>query len=265
MKALRSVLLVGLFLTVLVSLPSPCIVRAQDGDPPDDGSGNDDDSNSDSIITHIFKLIFPIETMQAATEILLVNILQRNAEGIRELFSGIVADLTLQNPGIKEPSGSLVWRGVDVFAPTWNFTVKIAVALWPATLAVMAALAAQESAISTDWGVAGLKGALGQWLGGVLACAFSLEIIDLVNRLSNAIIEGIITLPIRGAIGLNVEAIVDALLGAALRVFGMGVSPAAAIVAVLVELVLGLALVISIIGQYFGRVALLYIIVALAP
>ena len=61
------------------------------------------------------------------------------------------------------------------------------------------------------------------------------------------------------------ETIVNALLGAALRVFGMGVSPAAAIVAVLVELVLGLALVISIVGQYFARVALLYIVVALAP
>jgi hypothetical protein len=62
-----------------------------------------------------------------------------------------------------------------------------------------------------------------------------------------------------------VETIVNALLGAALRVFGMGVSPAAAIVAVLVELVLGLALVISIVGQFFARVALLYIVVALAP
>jgi hypothetical protein len=266
MKTLQLILLTGMFLVALVSLPSPCAVWAQDGDPPDDSADDDSDSSgSGSIITHIFELIFPIETMQAATEILLVNVLQRNAEGIRQLFSGLVADLTLQNPGIKESSGSLMWLGVDVFVPTWNFTVKIAVALWPATLAIMAAVAAQESAIATDWGVAGLKGALAQWLHGVLMCAFSLEVIDLLNRLSNAIVEGIVTLPIRGAVGLNVQAIVNALLGASLRVFGMGVSPAAAIIAVLVELVLGLALVISIVGQYFARVALLYVIVALAP
>ena len=35
------------------------------------------DGDSGSIITHIFKLIFPVETMQAATEIMLINILQR--------------------------------------------------------------------------------------------------------------------------------------------------------------------------------------------
>jgi len=32
-----------------------------------------------------------------------------------------------------------------------------------------------ESAVSTDWDVAGLKGALDQWVGGILACAFSLR------------------------------------------------------------------------------------------
>jgi hypothetical protein len=267
MKALRLVFLVGMLLVILSSWPSPGLVWAQDGEPPDDGSENAEPENgdSDSIITHIFKLIFPIETMQAATEILLINILRQNAEGIRELFSGLAADLSLQNPGIKEPSGSLMWLGADVFAPTWRFTVKIALALWPATLAIMAAMAAQESAVATNWGVAGLKGALAQWLSGVLACAFSLEIIDLVNRLSNAIIAGIVILPVGGVGRLNVEGIVNALLGAALRVFGMNIAPSAAILAVLVELVLGLALVISIIGQYFARVALLYVLVALAP
>ena len=268
MRALRPVLLVGLFLLVLVPLRPPCTVWAQEptpqpGPPPDEPPEEEEPGFLERVVRYV--LFFPVETMQAATENLLVNILRRNAEGIRSLFSGLVADLTLQNPGIKEPSDSLMWRGVDIFAPTWRFTVKIAVALWPATLAIMAATAAQESAISTNWGVAGLKGALARWLGGVLACAFSLEIIDLANRLSNAIILGIVTLSIHGATDLSMQTVVNMLLGAALRLFGMEIAPAAAIIAVLVELVLGLALVISIIGQYFARVALLYIIVALAP
>jgi hypothetical protein len=270
MKRLHLILLLGIALLVLASLVSPGVAWAQGGDPPpDDGDGDDGDDAGDGdtggIITHIFKLIFPVETMQAATEIMLINILQRNAEGICDLFSGLVADLTLQNPGIKEPSGSWAWMGSDVFAPTWGFTVKIAVALWPATLAIMAALAAKESAIATSWGIADLKQALAQWLGGVLACAFSLEILDLANRLSNAVIVGIIALPIHGVSDASLQTIVNVLLGAALRVFAMGVSPVAAIVAVLVILVLGLALVVSIVGQYFARVALLYILVALAP
>jgi hypothetical protein len=99
----------------------------------------------------------------------------------------------------------------------------------------------------------------------VLACAFSLEILDLANRLSNAVIVGIIALPIHGVSDASLQTIVNVLLGAALRVFAMGVSPVAAIVAVLVILVLGLALVVSVVGQYFARVALLYILVALAP
>jgi len=276
-KHKQTILLAGLLLALLVPrrgvgpfgttpLLAPSSGWAQGTPPSDDdppGGYEQQPGPIESLIRHI--LVFPVEAMQEATEKLLLNILGRNAEGIKDLFSGLVGDLTLQNPGIKEPSNSVMWRGVDVFAPTWRFTVKIAVALWPATLAIMVATAAKEAAISTSWGIAGLKEALAQWVTGVLACAFSLEILDLANRLSNAIILGVVALPIRGAGGLNVETIVDALLGTALRVLGMTVSPFAAIVAVLILLVLGLALVISIVGQYFARVALLYIVVALAP
>jgi hypothetical protein len=270
MKSLRLLLPIALCLVILLSASPLCVVRAQadvpsDGDPPPD-DGGDDDGDGDSIVTHIFKLIFPIETMQAATEILLVNILQRNAEGIKMLFSGMVADLSLQNPGLKTPSPSLMWLGTDVFSATWGFMIKIAIALWPATLAIMIALAAQESAVSTSWGITDLKQALGQWLGGVLACALSLEILDLANRLSNAIILGIIELPIAGAVGFSLETVVNATVSAILRtIFLESIPPAMAIIIMLVMLALGLTLIISIIAQYAARVALLYILVALAP
>jgi hypothetical protein len=267
MNPLRPLLLTGLSLLVLLLLLSPGVAWAQDGDPPDDppDDGDSGDGSSESIITHIFRLIFPVETMQAATETLLINILLENVRGLGVLFDGLVRPLSLQNPGIKTPSQNSLFaaRDMDVFVPTWSFTVKIAVALWPATLAIMAAAAAKESAISTNWGVAGLKGALAQWVGGVLACAFSLEVLDLANRLSNALIGAIVELPIGG--GADLSTVVNLLLGAPLSLDTDAIGLAAAIVIIAVEMVLGLAVVISLIGQYFARIALLYVIVALAP
>ena len=262
-------LLVGLLLVTLALSLFPCVVQAQGGDLPDpDDPGNGDDDGSDNVITHIFKLIFPIETMQAATEILLSNMLLKNAEGASLFFARIAAGMTLLNPGIKTSAcyGIGVWRNVEgpggIFVPTWNFVVKIAVALWPATLAIMAAAAAQESAISTDWGISSLKQALAEWLGGVLFCAFSLELLDLVNRLSNAVIVGIIDLPFGGEV--NLQAIVNWILMAPLQ-GSNGVSVIAAILILLVELVFGIALIFSLFGQLFARGALLYIIVAISP
>jgi hypothetical protein len=216
------------------------------------------------IVRHV--LVFPVATMQEATEGLLLNILQRNAEGVKDLFSGLVAGLTLQNPGLKTSTGNPVWAGAeDIFADTWSFTVRIAIALWPATLAITAAAAASDATLTSGWGVVELKRAMADWVGGVLLCAFSLEILDLFNRLSNALIVGIISLPISGATDLSMETVVNVLLGAALKVFAAGISPLAAIIAMGVLLILGLATVIGLIGQYFARMALLYVVVALAP
>jgi hypothetical protein len=268
MKTLRSALLAGVLLIVLVSSLFPASVRAQEPPPPENPPEEEPaEGERSGILTHIFKLIFPVETMQAATETLLVNILQRNAEGVEAFFSRIAIGMTLLNPGVKTPAcnGLGVWRDIEgegVFVPTWNFSVKIAVALWPATLAIMAAMAAGQSAISTSWGVTNLKGAMAEWLTGVLLCAFSLEILDLINRLSNAIIVGIIEMPI--GVSVNLQKIVGWILSAPLK-GSSSVPVVAALIAILAELVLGIALVISLFGQLFARGALLYVIVAITP
>jgi hypothetical protein len=277
MRALH-LLLTGLLILAICPL-FPAVVRAQAGERLEGSGGNgaqmpddepppddDDDDNGDSggIITHIFRLIFPVATMRAATENLLGGILLNNLEAIQLALDGLVAPLSLQNPGIKTGSGNTM-LSIDVFESTWKFMVKIAVALWPATLAIMAAAAAQESVLSTSWGISGLKYALAQWVAGVLACAFSLDVLDLANRLSNALIVDIMNMPIPGE-HMDLSGLVGLLAGAALSIDREAIGGlAAAIVIMVVAMVLGLAIVISLIGQYFARVALLYVIVALAP
>jgi len=211
--------------------------------------------NPAQIIKHI--LLFPVKEMQEATEQLLVNILNANAEALRKPFAEMFHAFLLRTFPI---------MGKDsVFEGTWGLTMRIAAALWPATLALMMAAAARNE-VTGALGIGGWKDYLLTWFGGVVFSALSLHAINLFHRLVTAMSLYVITAPVGGIGGVDVEFIVNTFLLISpftqLEKYG---PPPAIILMVALQLILGFVALLSLGLQYFARMALLYVLIALAP
>ena len=72
------------------------------------------------------------------------------------------------SPGIITPWGGIA-QGDDVMGPAWRLMIKVAVLLWPLTLAIIAAIAAKDAVAAASWGIGDLKEALGGWQLAVVA------------------------------------------------------------------------------------------------
>lgn len=248
----HKVITTALVLMLCVFSASPAY--AQDPDPP---------PPPPDPITQIFKYIiqFPTDSLVEALTQALQAILTKSIAPLEQVFSASLARWVTTSPGILTPGGGIV-DGVDVMVPTWNLTSRIAILLWPLTLAITAVVAAKDVITAGRWGIGDLKQALGTWLVAVIASASSLYWMDLANRFANATTDAILNLSFFGAGGFNPNVLTSILIGSAVMVLGL--TGLGLIVAIII-IVIGVSILASLIFQFLARYALLYVLVALAP
>ena len=171
-----------------------------------------------------------------------------------------VLSLWLENPGILS-SGNAALPGWDLMKDAWQFMYSIAIAFWPLTLAVVAAIAAKDAVAASTWGLGDLKSALGTWLTAVLLSATSLWWMDLANNLANAITSYILYnfagpqfFP--GTFMVFFTTVLPGLFLA---------FPLAGIIIILFLVILAITIFVGLTFGIIARLVLMYLLVALGP
>src|SRR5574341_807470 len=223
--------------------------------PPGDGNP----------ITQIINQIiqFPFENLVDALQNAAKSILNGTVTPLETFFSASIGRWVTSSPGIITPGGGIA-NGSDVMGPAWRLLVKVAVLLWPLTLAIIAAIAAKDAVAAASWGIGDLKEALGGWLIAVIASATSLYLMDLANRFTNATTMAILEMSFTGEAGFQPNALTTLVFGTAGILLTMVALPASLIIVVFVIL-MGLVVLSALIFQFLARFVILYILVALAP
>jgi len=225
--------------------------------PPPSGDGNP--------ITQIINQIiqFPFENLVEALQNAAKSILTGTVTPLESFFSATIARWLTASPGIITPGGGIA-QGDDVMGPAWRLMVKVAVLLWPLTLAIIAAIAAKDAVAAASWGIGDLKEALGGWLLAVVASATSLYWMDLANRFTNATTMAILNMSFTGEAGFQPNALTMLVFGTA-GLLLTWVSMPASLVIVIFVILMGLAVLSSLVFQFLARFVILYILVAFAP
>ena len=225
--------------------------------PPPSGGGDP--------ITQIINQIiqFPFENLVEALQNAAKSILTGTITPLESFFSASIGRWLTSSPGIVTPGGGIA-QGDDVMGPAWRLMVKVAVLLWPLTLAIIAAIAAKDAVAAASWGIGDLKETLGGWLVAVVLSATSLYWMDLANRFTNATTMTILNMSFVGEAGFQPNALTALVFGTAGLLLAWVSMPAALIVVVFIIL-MGLAVLSSLIFQFLARFVILYILVALAP
>ncbi len=225
--------------------------------PPPSGDGNP--------ITQIINQIiqFPFENLVEALQNAAKSILNGTVTPLETFFSASIGRWVTSSPGIITPGGGIA-NGSDVMGPAWRLMVKVAVLLWPLTLAIIAAIAAKDAVAAASWGIGDLKEALGGWLIAVVASATSLYWMDLANRFTNATTMTILDMSFTGEAGFQSNALTALVFGTAGILLTMVALPASLVIVIFVIL-MGLAVLSALIFQFLARFVILYILVALAP
>lgn len=252
-STLARILAVALILLLNVFAAAPSF--AQDPEPPPPPPPDP--------ITQIFQYViqFPTDSLVEALTQAIQAILTRSIQPLEQVFSASLAKWVTSSPGIITPGGGIV-DGADVMTPVWNLTSRIAILLWPLTLALTAVIAAKDVVAARSWGIGDLKQALGTWLIAVLLSATSLYWMDLANRFANATTSAILNLSFTGAAGFDPNLLTTVLIGSAVIVLGM---TGLGIIVAIIILIVGISILASLILQFLARFALLYVLVALAP
>lgn len=220
--------------------------------PPDDDGGN--------IFQNITQLInFPFASLVEALQTAMQEILRAAMGPLQNLFESVLS-LWLQNPGILS-DGNAALPGWDLMQDAWQFMYSIAIAFWPLTLAVVAAIAAKDAVAAATWGLGDLKTALGTWFAAVLLSATSLWWMDLANNLSNAITSYVLYnfagpqfFP--GTFMVFFTVILPGLFLA---------FPLAGIILVIFLLILAITIFVALTFAIIARLVLMYLLVALGP
>lgn len=220
--------------------------------PPDDDGGN--------IFQNITQLInFPFASLVEALQTAMQEILRAAMGPLQNLFESVLS-LWLQNPGILS-DGNAALPGWDLMQDAWQFMYSIAIAFWPLTLAVVAAIAAKDAVAAATWGLGDLKTALGTWFAAVLLSATSLWWMDLANNLSNAITSYVLYnfagpqfFP--GTFMVFFSVILPGLFLA---------FPLAGIILIIFLLILAITILIALTFAIIARLVLMYLLVALGP
>ena len=221
-------------------------------------------SGGDPITQIINQIIqFPFENLVEALQNAAKSILTGTITPLESFFSASIGRWLTSSPGIITPGGGIA-QGDDVMGPAWRLMVKVAVLLWPLTLAIIAAIAAKDAVAAASWGIGDLKEALGGWLIAVVLSATSLYWMDLANRFTNATTMTILNMSFVGEAGFQPNALTALVFGTAGLLLAWVSMPAALIVVIFVIL-MGLAVLSSLIFQFLARFVILYILVALAP
>ena len=137
------------------------------------------------------------------------SILTGTITPLESFFSASIGRWVTSSPGIITPGGGIA-QGDDVMGPAWRLMIKVAVLLWPLTLAIIAAIAAKDAVAAASWGIGDLKEALGGWLIAVVFSATSLYWMDLANRFTNATTMTILNMSFTGEAGFQPNALDDA-------------------------------------------------------
>lgn len=220
--------------------------------PPPDDPGN--------IFQNITQLInFPFVNLVEALQNAMQEILRAAMGPLQSMFEAVLS-LWLQNPGILS-DGNAALPGWDLMRDAWQFMYSIAIAFWPLTLAVVAAIAAKDAVAAATWGLGDLKTALGTWFVAVLLSATSLWWMDLANNLANVITSYVLYnfagpqfFP--GTFMVFFTVILPGLFLA---------FPLAGIILILFLLILAITIFIALTFAIIARLVLMYLLVALGP
>jgi hypothetical protein len=196
--------------------------------------------------------------MRKAVEGILVGMISDNLKAMAEPLTGVINTVVMAQPQII--GDNALWGG-DIFVPTWNLTIRLAVALWPAVLAIMAAVGAKNAVLSSEWGMRDLKDVLFAWLIGAVLAGASLEAIHLANRCANAVSDSILMSGVAPETTFDASTLATALI---LLPLDIGLTPVKLFL-ILILAIIGFVLVLSLIFQYVARFALLYVLVSLSP
>ncbi len=216
-------------------------------------------------ITQIINQIiqFPFENLTQALQNAMQSILTNSVAPLESIFSASIGRWLSSSPGIITPGGGIA-NGGDVMGPAWRLMIKVAVLLWPLTLAVIAAIAAKDAVAAASWGIGDLKEALGGWLIAVVASGTSLYWMDLSNRFANATTSAILNMSFTGEAGFQPNALTGLVFGTAGILLNF-LAPPASLFIVIFVILLGLAVLTALIFQFMARFVVLYVLVALAP
>ena len=262
LKILVMAILLGIG-TVLLT-PSGAVFAAPPTQGPPPPPTPPPSGNGDPITQIINQIIqFPFENLVEALQNAVKSILTGTITPLESFFSASIGRWLTSSPGIVTPGGGIA-QGDDVMGPAWRLMVKVAVLMWPLTLAIIAAIAAKDAVAAASWGIGDLKEALGGWLIAVVLSATSLYWMDLANRFTNATTMTILNLSFVGEAGFQPNALTGLVFGTAGLLLAWVSMPAALIVVIFVIL-MGLAVLSSLIFQFLARFVILYILVALAP
>lgn len=222
--------------------------------PPADGGGDQ------NIIQNITQLInFPFESLVEALQNAIQNILRAALAPIQSMFEAVLA-LWLENPGILS-NGNAALPGWDLMKDAWQFMYSIAIAFWPLTLAVVAAIAAKDAVAASTWGLGDLKSALGTWFAAVLLSATSLWWMDLANNLANAITKYILY----NFAGPQFSPSTFMVLFTVVLPGLFLAFPLAGIIIIMFLVILAITIFVGLTFGIIARLVLMYLVVALGP
>ena len=268
MTDLRALGFVALFVIIMLGMsllmPTRLVYAAppaQSPTPPPPTPPSGDGNPITQIINQIIQ--FPFENLVEALQNAAKSILTGTVTPLESFFSATIARWLTASPGIITPGGGIA-QGDDVMGPAWRLMVKVAVLLWPLTLAIIAAIAAKDAVAAASWGIGDLKEALGGWLIAVVASATSLYWMDLANRFTNATTMAILNMSFTGEAEFQPNALTMLVFGTA-GLLLTWVSMPASLVIVIFVILMGLAVLTSLVFQFLARFVILYILVALAP
>ncbi|MBI5033373.1 MAG: hypothetical protein HZB51_22865 [Chloroflexi bacterium] len=262
LKILVIAILLGAGAVLLI--PSGTVFAAPPAQGPTPPPTSPPSGGGDPITQIINQIIqFPFENLVEALQNAAKSILTGTITPLESFFSASIGRWLTSSPGIVTPGGGIA-QGDDVMGPAWQLMVKVAVLLWPLTLAIIAAIAAKDAVAAASWGIGDLKEALGGWLIAVVLSATSLYWMDLTNRFTNATTMTILNMSFVGEAGFQPNALTALVFGTAGLLLAWVSMPAALIVVIFVIL-MGLAVLSSLIFQFLARFVILYILVALAP
>ncbi len=261
MKRLRVIAILSLILVLVgpVLLPYPAALADDGIADGDDGGEEEDNYNCDFFDFSDGFWKHPTDCILTDVERKLNDWSNGLAETVVEILEQAAPSVTLTNPSFKSPSE------MDIFEPAWMSTRWIGVALGAAALAILAAVASKDVALGQSFGIASLKNAGAVWLGGMLLAWFSLDGLDLMNRLANAITLWL-TGPGQGTDALSAMALDVVALQLDPDLF-VGYDPGLIVQACIkgLLLVLSIVAVLGLIGQHYARIGMLFVLVALAP
>ena len=253
----------------LAPLPAPQATPPPAPQPTPTPGGNVVTTIIEQIVRH--RLIFPVKSVQEALEGALWGMLNSSMKGMPESFNTILQATLFEAPGILSPGGTIAGPGgagkiivqPGMYETTWRQILIVSVLLWAPLLVLMMANAMAGISVAQGW-EGDLTDTLLRFGTAVLVSAGSIYLIDFVARLMNAMAKAIMEagVPISGANVVtalcNSLFLITVFSGAILTPpVGWPVLALLAIAGFMLMMLLGM--------QLMAKVALLYVLVAIAP